>query len=69
MRPIDHSSELSPDQRLQHVAHILAAGILRLHKRGIPPAGRSQPTAKIAPESGDSGLDLSGNPRLSVQRG
>ena len=69
MRSLDNQTHLSADQQLCQLASILASGVLRLYKRGALPAGPSQPGPEIPPESGQKGLELSDETRLSVQRG
>ena len=63
MHPVDSPSELSPDQRLQEIARILANGLLRLHgERG----NSNQFSAEIPPEAGPRGLEVSGTSMLTV---
>ncbi|GIW56604.1 MAG: hypothetical protein KatS3mg082_3008 [Nitrospiraceae bacterium] len=58
-------SELTADQRLKQVAAILSRGVRRYHHR----LRRSQPRPeKDVPESSPAGLEVPGNPRLSVSR-
>lgn len=57
--------ELTPEERLQQVAAILAQGVIR-HQRL---ARRSEcPPEKDFSESSPGGLEVSGDPRLSVSR-
>lgn len=61
---------LTPEQRLAEVSAILAAGVLRLRRRCAlpttsPPVGNLQNPQ----ESGETGLELSSETRLHVQRG
>ncbi len=60
------SARLSPEERLDEIAAILAAGLLRLDERAALPAGESSENPpKISPE----GLELSDQTRLSVRVG
>jgi hypothetical protein len=52
---IDDPAELTPEQRLQEIAAILARGILR--------------SARSPQESAKNPLDVSPDPRLTVPRG
>ncbi|MCX7429091.1 MAG: hypothetical protein NTW96_26135 [Planctomycetia bacterium] len=67
MRSIDDPSFLTPDERLSEVASILAAGVLRLHARSAFPADNRGPGE--SPNSAPSGLEVSEETVLSVQRG
>ena len=58
-------SELTVDQRLKQVAAILARGVRRYHRRLRRSESRPE---KEAPESSPAGLEVPGNPRLSVSR-
>jgi hypothetical protein len=62
----DVTSELTAEERLAEIASILAAGILRLHKRFALPTEKGQ---IIAPESLPEGLEVPGETRLSVCAG
>lgn len=68
MRPIDDFAELSPDQRLREVFHILGVGVLRLHNRGAQ-AKHLRPTPKNSRKSGPEGLEVSSETVLSVHNG
>ena len=57
------ASELTAEERLAEIASILAAGILRLHKRFALPTEKGQ---IIAPESSPESLEVSDETRLSV---
>ena len=58
---------MTPEERLAEVAAILAAGVLRLHRRAAIPA---TPDAPINSEdSAQKGLDSRGETRLSGPRG
>jgi len=60
-----HSCELTPEQRLAHVAAILATGALRLKQSTI----RDQSSEfEEKPESPQEGLESGANPRLSGSR-
>lgn len=59
----DTTSELTAEDRLAEIAAILAAGILRLHKRFALPTENGQ---IIAPESSPEGLAVPDGTRLSV---
>lgn len=69
MRCHDDPEFLTPAERLQEIAAILAAGVLRLHRRA---ALLTEPLAGSAPEnlleSGQDGLEVSEPPVLSVHR-
>jgi len=70
MRPIHDPRELTPQKRRQEVATLFAAGILRLHRRGLLVGDSDRrPGPENCPESSQEGLELSGNPRLSVRAG
>ena len=58
-------SELNPDQRLERLAVILAAGVRRYNHR-LRRSG-SCPEKEVS-ESSPTGLEVPGNPRLSVSR-
>lgn len=58
-------SELTPDQRVKHLATILAFGVRRyLHRLR---RSESRPEQQ-SPESVPAGLEVLGNPRLSVSQ-
>ena len=59
------TSELTPDQRLHQLAAILARGVQRYHRRLR--RSESHPEKEV-PESGTNGLEVHGDPRLSVSR-
>ncbi len=66
MRPIDDPTLLTPDQRREEVASILAAGVLRLHARAaLSPAGSPQKS----PELTSQRLEVSDKTVLSVHNG
>lgn len=54
-------ANLSPEERLRALAQLLAAGVERLHQRGIRFSAEKK--------SADEGLEVSRKTRLSVQRG
>lgn len=62
----DTAADSTPERRLAEIASILAAGILRLHKRFALPTEKGQ---IIAPESSPEGLELPDETRLSVCAG
>jgi hypothetical protein len=66
MRPLDHPSSLTPDQRFQELTGILAAGLLRLAPRAMSP---SISATQNSQESAANCLDVPPNPRLSVHTG
>lgn len=66
MRPIDDPTPLTPDQRREEVANILAAGVLRLHARA---ALAPQCTPKKSPELTTGRLEVSDETVLSVHNG
>lgn len=65
MRPTNDSSESSPDERRHELAAILAAGVQRLHQRGL--------LAETGPESQElspsEGLDERRKTVLTVHAG
>jgi hypothetical protein len=66
MRPIDDPNHLTPDQRRDEVASILAAGILRLHARA---ALSSEKVPEKSPELASAHLEVSAETVLSVHNG
>jgi hypothetical protein len=66
MRP-DDPSLLTPDSRRSELAHIFAAGVLRLHARVAIPS--VDPAAEISPDSAAERLEVSGEAVLSVIHG
>jgi hypothetical protein len=60
MRPHDHSDDLTPDQRFQHIAALLATGLRRLRPRSVSPIG-----PKNIPEFSLNCLELPDETRLS----
>ena len=62
----DVTTELTAEERLAEITSILAAGILRLHKRFALPTENGQ---IIAPESSPEGLEVPDETRLSVCAG
>ena len=66
MRPIDDPTPLTPDQRREEVANILAAGVLRLHARAaLSPGGAPEKSSKLVPGR----LEVSDETVLSVHNG
>jgi hypothetical protein len=67
-------AEITPGQRRDEIVAILAAGLVRLIRASEPPpvipadALASGPGEKLS-ESGEIGLELSGETRLSVPAG
>ncbi len=58
---------MTPEERLAEVAAILAAGVLRLHRRAAVPV---PPESTVCSEdSAQKGLELCGETRLSGPRG
>jgi hypothetical protein len=68
MRPLDPAA-LTPDVQLRELARILAAGLLRLHRRPPAPALAPLPAPKNPPKSVADCLELPGEMRLSVHTG
>jgi hypothetical protein len=66
MRQHSDPDHLSPEQRRQAIAVVLAAGLLRLTER--PPTLHATRTENLADSSGDC-LEVSGETRLSVHTG
>ena len=60
---------LTPAQRRQEIARLLAAGVRRLHARAALPPATQLPAPKNLPESGGTGLEVRAETRLSVQPG
>ncbi|GIW84005.1 MAG: hypothetical protein KatS3mg106_518 [Gemmataceae bacterium] len=58
-------SDLTAEQRFKQVAAILARGVRRYHRRLR--RSQSRPENEV-PESSPAGLEVPGNPRLSVSR-
>lgn len=58
-------SELTADQRLRQLAAILVRGVRRYHR--CLRRSESRPEKEV-PESSPAGLEVPGNPRLSVSR-
>lgn len=67
MRRLDDPSDLTPDERLFHVASILAAGVLRLRGRAAIKGGDAAP--ERLPDSGPACLEMSEETVLSVHTG
>ena len=67
MRPIDDATFLTPDERLDEVASIFAAGLLRLRARAALPG--DDPTPEILPDSGPTFLEVPAETVLSVHSG
>ncbi|MCI0333653.1 MAG: hypothetical protein L0228_10580 [Planctomycetes bacterium] len=66
MMKYDGAVEMKPEERLNKITSILAAGILRLRHRIALPADNGP---KITPESSSDGLDVVDETVLSVVRG
>ena len=62
---------MSTDQRLDEIAAVLAAGVLRLHSRSPAEGAGSvtEPTCPILSESAAQGLDVPSETVLSVLHG
>lgn len=58
MRLLNAPDELPAQEPLGQIARLLAAGVLRLHKRGSRLAEVSKPAAEPAPESGEKALSF-----------
>ena len=70
MRPHDSSDDLTPEQRFQHIAALLATGLRRLRPRNALPAlSAEQLAAEKPPESSADGLEFSAETRLSGHAG
>ena len=70
MRPHDSSDDLTPEQRFQHIAALLATGLRRLRPRAALPAHPAEQTAaENPPESSPDCLEFSAETRLSGQAG
>jgi hypothetical protein len=64
MRPHDPADDLTPEQRFQHIAALLAVGLRRLRPRSTPSIGPKNP-----PELSPDGLESSAEMRLSGHAG
>jgi hypothetical protein len=64
MRSHEHADELTPDQRFQHVAALLATGLRRLRPNSAFPDDPKNP-----PELSPNGLEFSAETRLTIQTG
>jgi hypothetical protein len=70
MRPHEHADDLTPEQRFQIIAAILAAGLRRLRPRTpFLPDPAEQTAAKKPPEFSPDCLEFSAETRLSGQSG
>jgi len=70
MRPHDSSDDLSPEQRFQHIAALLATGLRRLRPRNALPAlSAEQLAAENSLKSSPDGLEFSAETRLSGHAG
>ena len=58
--------EINADQRLDELAAILAAGVLRLYGRSGDSAACVPSSAEFPRQAGPQGLELSGTSRLTV---
>lgn len=68
MRPFDDPASLTPAERFQEIARVLALGVLRL--RAATAAGAAgQPGLKNLAETGNSCLEVPANTVLSVHTG
>ncbi len=68
MRPFDDPASLTPAERFQEIARLLAVGVLRL--RAATAAGAAgQPGPKNLAETGHRCLEVSANTVLSVHTG
>jgi hypothetical protein len=67
--PANNAAALSPDQRVQEIARLLAAGVRRLFspRPGDVPALPNAP--EKSPESAETGLEVEQKMRLSVHTG
>ena len=65
MRPLDDATSLPPEERLQAIAAVLAAGLRRLRR----PASPAAPAPEKPPKSVADYLELPGETRLSVHTG
>jgi hypothetical protein len=66
MKDLNDAADMTPDERLEEVASLLATGILRLGRRSALPAASDQ---QILPESLPDGLEVPAETRLSVRAG
>jgi hypothetical protein len=66
MRPDDDPLSLTAEQRLRELARILARGLLRLRQRRISPPASGPGNCE---ETGQNGLEVDRDPRLSVHTG
>jgi hypothetical protein len=66
MKDLNDAADMTPDERMEEVASLLATGILRLRRRSALPAASD---LKILPESLPDGLEVPVETRLSVRAG
>lgn len=66
MKDVNDAADMTPDERLEEVASLLATGILRLRRRSALPAAND---LEILPESLPDGLEVPAETRLSVRVG
>jgi hypothetical protein len=67
---LDDTDVMTPDQRRRAIAHVLAAGILRLHARAaLSGIDDKHAGPEIRPESIPNGLEVPGETVLNVHRG
>ena len=70
MRPYEDFLSPTTDERFREIASIFAGVILRLRARAaLSPAPDASSDTKNPTKSGPNGLELPGDPRLSVQTG
>jgi hypothetical protein len=70
MRPHEHPDNLTPDQRFQNIAGVLAVGLRRLRPRTASLASPAkQSGAKNLSELSPDNLEFSAETRLTVQTG
>ena len=67
--PTNNAASLSPDERVQEIARLLAAGVRRLFspRPGDVPDPPNAP--EKSPQSAETGLEVSQKMRLSVHTG
>jgi hypothetical protein len=68
MRPNDPTA-LTPDQRAEEIAHLLATGVRRLFSRPANRIPDPHSDPEKSPESAETGLEVGPEMRLSVHTG
>jgi hypothetical protein len=67
--PTNNAASLSPDERVQQIARLLAAGVRRLFTPRIGDVPDTPNAPEKSPESAETGLEVSQEMRLSAHTG